>query len=33
MDIDSDSVADMEITLENYSGSFDEGTYENGILT
>jgi len=32
MDTDADAVADMEITLENYSGSFTEGTYENGVL-
>ncbi len=32
MDIDSDSVADMEITLENYSGSFNEGVYDNGVI-
>ena len=32
MDTDADAVADMEITLENYSGSFTEGTYENGML-
>ena len=30
---DCKCTSDMEITLENYSGSFDEGTYENGILT
>ena len=33
LDLDSDASADMEVTLENYSGSFDEGTYENGVLT
>ena len=33
LDLDSDTAADMEVTLENYSGSFEEGTYENGILT
>ena len=32
LDLDSDTIADMEMTLENYSGSFDEGTYENGML-
>ena len=33
LDLDSDAAADMEVTLENYSGSFDEGTYENGVVT
>ena len=32
LDLDSDSVADMEVTLENFTGSFEEGTYENGVL-
>ena len=32
LDLDSDAAADMEVTLENYSGSFEEGTYQ-GVLT
>ena len=33
MDLDNDAVADMEVTLENYNGSFQEGSYENGVLS
>ena len=32
LDLDSDAAADMEVTLENYSGSFEEGSYQ-GVLT
>ena len=32
LDLDSDAAADMEVTLEDYSGSFEEGTYQ-GVLT
>jgi Ca2+-binding RTX toxin-like protein len=31
MDANGDRAADMEVTLENYTGSFDEGTYSSSV--